>query len=199
MAGPTKVNVDFSDVESRGGEKSSGRRIHVPAGDYAAKIKQAQIVKSSEKKTPGIRVDFIITQGKQRGKVIWDNFWLTESSLWRVRQLLEAAGIKVPNRKTAIDVVKLKGKELAITLDDDEYDDRVYSRVVDTFRVDILEEGEDEGDDDEGDDEEEEDEDEDEDEEDEEDDDEEDDDEDEEEEESSDEDDDLEGIDLDDI
>jgi hypothetical protein len=143
MAKKDEVLVDFGDTESREGKKST-RRIHLPPGDYAAKCVKAELGKSKEKKTPGILCVYQITQGKHKGKKLRDDLWLTEGSLWRTRQTLEAMGIRVPSKKVKIDVTKMKNKELAITLEDDEYDDKVYSRVADAFLLSELDTDEDE-------------------------------------------------------
>lgn len=176
------VSVDFSGTDSRGGAKGS-RSYHFPPNDYAAKVKSAELAKSSEKETPEVKVVYVVTKGKYKGKTIIDDLYLTKKALWRVRQTWEAAGIKVPSSKVKLNPAKIVGKEVAITIDDDEYENKVRSRVVDTYKLsefeelqenedEDLEEDEDEEDDEGEDEEDEEDEDEEEDEEDEEDDDE---------------------------
>ena len=188
----SEVVVDFSDTESRGGKKNTGRRKHYPEGDYHARCASAEITRSrGEKKTPEILVSYKIMAGKHKGGTIIDDLYLTDSALWRVRQTCEAMGIKVPSSRVKLDVRKMVGKEVALTLEDDEYDDKIRSRVTDTYLLSELEEDEDESDDEEE--EEEEDEDEDEDEE------EDDGDDEEEDEEAEDEDEDLEEMDLDDL
>jgi hypothetical protein len=104
--------------------------------------------------------------------------------------------MKIPKGRFNLDLKKLIGKELAITVSDDEYDGKISSRITDwfptsEFEADVMEDEDEEVEEDE-----EEDEDFDEDEEDEGEDEEEEEDEDEEEE---DEDDDVEEVDLDDI
>lgn len=134
-----KFKADFTEVESRGGKKGSGGRRHYPAGDYAVKCTKAELVKSSEKNTPGIALTFKVLQGEHKGGELTDRLWLTPKSLWRVRQTLEAMGMKVPSKAVQIDTNSFVGKSLAVTLDDEEYDDKVYSRVVDTFLLSDLE------------------------------------------------------------
>lgn len=187
-----EVVVDFGDTESRGGKKGA-RAAHVPEGDYAVKCKGAELGKSSEKETPGIMVTYVITAPKQyKGKVLRDRLWLSDAALWRVRQTLEAMGIAVPSKKVKINPKSMVGKECAVTVEDDEYEGKIRSNIVDTFLLSDFEELE-TGDDEDFDDEDDEDEDEAEDEEEEE---EEDEGEDEDEEED---DDDIEDVDLDSI
>jgi hypothetical protein len=134
-----KFKIDFSDVESRGGKKGSAGRRHYPPGDYAVKCTKAEIIKSSEKGTPGLALTFKILQGEHQGGELSDRLWLTPKSLWRVRQTLEAMGMKVPSKAVQIDTSSFVGKSLAVTLDDEEYEEKIYSRVVDTFLLADLE------------------------------------------------------------
>lgn len=150
----TKVKVDFSDVESRGGKKGSGGRKHYPPSDYHVKCVSAKLGKSGDKETPRVEVTYKIMNGKHKGGQLRDDLYLTPKSLWRLRQTMEAMGIKIPNKSVNIDVDMLKGKELAVTLDDDEYNDTVYSKVVDAFTLTEFESDDDEDDVDEVDDDE---------------------------------------------
>lgn len=138
--GKTKgVKIDFGDTESRGGKKRSGGRKHYPEGDYPAKVTAVRLGHSPEKETPGVYVTFKFTK-KLKGKSIEEPVWLTPKNAWRVRTLLEACGLKVPNKKATVDFDKLVGKNLAVTLEDDEYDGKVSSRVNDFFLLSELNE-----------------------------------------------------------
>lgn len=190
--GDGTVVVDFGDTDSRGGKKSE-RAAHVPEGDYAVKVKAAKLDKSSEKETPGIFVTYVITApSKYKDKILRDRLWLSDGALWRVRQAWEAMGVQVPSKKVKLDPKKIIGKECAVTVEDDEYEGKVRSNVVDTFLLSDYEElqsaDDDDLDEEDEDEDEVDDEDEDEDEEDE-----------DEEEEAEDEDDDIEDVDLDSI
>lgn len=182
-----KVKVDFGGVESRGGKKGSGGRKHYKAGDYAVKVKKVVAGKSGgdgDEGKPRLEVMYVFTTGKLKGNEIRDDLYLTEKSLWRLRQALEAMKIKVPNKAVNLDIDTMRGKTCAITIEDEEYESKLYSKVVDTFLLSELED--DEADEDEDDDDEEDDEDE-------------ADDEDDDEDDDEEEDEDLEEVDLDDI
>jgi hypothetical protein len=133
------VAVDFSDTESRGGKKGS-RSSRVPPGDYFAKVKAAALTKSPDKETPEIKITYVITRGKKKGSTLIDDLYLTKKALWRVRQTWEAAGIKVPSKRVKLDPSRIIGKEVAVTVEDDEYENKVRSRVIDTFLLSELEE-----------------------------------------------------------
>lgn len=194
MAGKV-VKVDFSDTESRGGKKSGGGKKHYPEGDYAVKVKDAVLGRSSgDDGKPRIEVTYVITAPpKFKNKTFRDDLYLTPASLWRLRQSMEAMGMKVPSKKVAVDPVKLIGKTCAVTLTDDEYEGKVYSNVSDTFLLAELKKSSgkakavDDDDDEDEEDEEEDDEDD------------EDDDDDDDDEDEDEDDDDLEGVDLDEL
>jgi hypothetical protein len=186
----TVVSLNMKGVEGR-----SGGRAHYPEGDYLSKIVKAEIGKSSEKETPAAIVTFQFKDGKLKGKKIREYFYLTEKAMWKVRNLLEGCGVKVPEKSFSFDFKKLVNKDVAITIEDEEWDNKTRSRITDTFPVaefnaNLMEDDEDEADEDEEGDDEDEDEDEEEDDEDE-DEDEEDDDEEE--------DDELDEVDLDEV
>lgn len=141
-ASKTKVPVNFDGTEGR-------RQRRFREDDYLVKVKKAEAGKSKEKKTPQVVVTFTFEDGKYKGKTISDAFYLTEGSLWRFRNLLEVCGIPIPKGRKNIDLTKLKGKVLGITVADDEYENKVRSRVADVMTKDELEElkaAEDEGD-----------------------------------------------------
>jgi hypothetical protein len=203
--GSTKiVEVDFKDVEGRGGKKSAGQSRYKP-GDYAVKVKKAYWDKSGAKGTKQLVLQYVFTDGKYKGKSMYHRCNLLPQSLWVLRNALEAMGVKVPSKRFKVDPKKLPNKKLAITIEDDEYKDkkskktRVSSKVTDTFSLEELEEAEEapELDEDEDEEEDEDDDDETEDEEDEEDEDEEEEDDDEEDE--DDDDDEIEEVDEDDL
>jgi Protein of unknown function (DUF669) len=145
-----EFKADFSETESRGGKKGRGSRKHYPEGDYPVISTKAELGKSREKETPGIHMVYKITNGTHKGQEVHDDLWLTPGSMWKVRQTLEAMGMKVPSKAVKVNTDKMVRKELAITLADEEYDDKLYSKVVDYFLISELdqsEEADDEGDD----------------------------------------------------
>jgi hypothetical protein len=158
------ITIDFTKDESEGG------RRRFPEGDYHVKYTGFKTGRSKEKDTPYVRVMFKILDGKYKGETVSDFLYLSPKALWRIRTFLEAIGVAVPKKKVNINFKKYVGKELGITLVDDEYEGRVRSRVgdcldLDTFRGadeddEDFDEDDEDTDDDEGDEDEDEDEDE---------------------------------------
>ncbi len=137
-----KFKADFTDTESRGGQKGR-RRAHYPAGDYGVTCTKAELGRSAQKETPQLTLRYRIDYPPQfKGKEIIDNLYLTPSSMWRLRQTLEAMGMKVPSKAVNIDTANFAGKSCAVTLDDDEWDEKIYSRVVDSFLLSELDQDE---------------------------------------------------------
>lgn len=153
------VKVDFSDTEGR-----KAKQAKVPPGDYLVKVLSVKKGTSGQKNTPQIVFLCEIAEPKKyKGKKLYHNCNLKKQSLWVLRNTLEALGAKVPQKAVNIDLDKYKGKKMAVTVEDDEYGDKVRSRITDTFPakdyveqdasadedVDLDEEDEDEDDDEE--------------------------------------------------
>jgi hypothetical protein len=128
-----KLIVDFTDVESGGG------RVRVPEGDYRVSV--ASVKQETAKSGNEMLVwEFEFEGGKAKGKSIRDYTVLQPNALWKLKQLLEALGIDVPSKR--IDFIplmkKLKGKELGITVVDEEYENKISSKVSDYIDLETL-------------------------------------------------------------
>lgn len=138
-----KTIVDFTDVESSGG------RVRVPEDDYRAKV--LSVKQETAKSGNEMLVwEFEIRSGdkKAKGKKIKDYTVLQANSLWKLKGLLEAIGVSVPQKKLDILPIlkKVKGKELGITVIDEEYENKISSKVSDYLDLDALESTDDEDD-----------------------------------------------------
>ena len=132
-------NSDVVTIDFRKEVDGGGAGVRLPENDYAVKIVKAKFGRSAEKDTPGITVTFKITEGKYKGKKITDSLWITPRSLWRVRSLLESLGVEVPKSILKLPLKPLVGKELGITVTDDEpYQGRIKSRVSDFIDLETL-------------------------------------------------------------
>lgn len=123
--------VDFSGVESGGG------RTRIPEGDYKVTV---DTVKQAESKAGNAMLvwDFKISEGKFAGKKLRDRTTLTPESLWKLKQVLEAMGISVPSKQVALKLSNYIGKDLGVTVVDDEYEGRISSKVADYVSVDVI-------------------------------------------------------------
>lgn len=132
-----RVKADFSSVEDTG-------RIRVPEADYRVRVANTKS-RDSQAGNSMIVWTFEFLDSKFAGKTIWDQTTLTPRSLWRLKKLLEAMGVKVPRRAVSIDTRKYHGEQLGITVADDEYEERngktrVVSKIVDFLDVNAVSE-----------------------------------------------------------
>lgn len=130
-----KLVADFTDVESGEG------RVRVPEGDYRAKVTDVKAGTSKSSGNSMLTWEFTGTAGKVKGKKFKDYTTLTAESLWKLKGLLEALGLTVPSKKVDLTPLLRKaiGKELGITLGDDEYEGKISSKVQDYITLDTLE------------------------------------------------------------
>lgn len=133
--GATKQAVDFTNVKEGG--NFSKRRM--PMGDYLAKITKVEDAQNKDKndKTPMWLFTFQLVKMKSATYPYYCK--LQENQLWKVRNMLVAAGITVPKRRVAVDPNKLVGKLVAISLDDAEYESKEQSEIVAVFSPNDLE------------------------------------------------------------
>jgi hypothetical protein len=61
-----------------------------------------------------------------------------ENVLWKIRNIFVAAGFKVGRAKIAVDPRKLIGKQIAVSLDDHEYEGRISSEIIGVFPISEL-------------------------------------------------------------
>ena len=156
--GPASAKaLDFTNVKDGGGLFNKKRQ---PAGDYPGKV--TKVVDSPTKKGNEPQWLFTIQVGTGTYPLYCK---LVPEQLWKLRNLLMAAGLNVPKQRLKVDPNKVVGRAIAVTLDDDEYDDgdKVHKQsvVTATFPLSELDpdanqdtEDEDDDDDDDDDDEE---------------------------------------------
>lgn len=142
--------VDFTNVKEGGGFS----KTHKEAGDYLAKV-----VKVDDKPAKDKTDMWCFTlQLKSQPSATYPYYCkLQENQLWKLRNLLVAAGINVPKKKIKVDPSRVVGKEVAISLEDAEYEGKMQSEINAIFPAADLQgqEGpQDEDDEDEDDDEE---------------------------------------------
>jgi len=132
MAVKNEVVVDFSDVK----ESSGINPKHQEEGDYLLRI-----ISADQKKTKDgdPMVLFLLQDVNLRGAVYPYYCPLTPKMLWKIRNLFIAAGQAVPKAKGKLDLNKVTGKEVGVTLADDEYEGRMRSTIDAVFHKDELE------------------------------------------------------------
>jgi hypothetical protein len=150
-----KIKIDFSGVDQE--IRSGGRAAHVPEGDYLAKPVNAELRKSEKSGSKYISWRFQVVEPKKfKGKTLYDRTSLKPDALWNLRNLIHAAlGKNIAGKVVNFDPEQIYGKVVMITAEDDEYEGKVRSSIVDYQPKDKYEEG-DEDEDEEGEDDDEE-------------------------------------------
>lgn len=128
-----KVDLDFTNVKS-------SQKVRVPEGDYVVKCVKVAKGKSANKGTPQITTSFKFLSGDgAAGKTIHDNHYLTENSLWTLRNMLEALGYNVPAGKMTFNSDMVMNKKVGITvIDGEEYRGRISSEIADYIPANVV-------------------------------------------------------------
>jgi len=123
------VNVDFTGVSEGGG-------FRIKPGDYAVKVKKVEH-KISDKDKPYFNWELEVLNGDAKGKKLFHTTSLQPQALFNLRNTLLACKMNVPKSKMSVDIKKLVGAIMGVTVDDDEYKGKVKSSVVDVFPISI--------------------------------------------------------------
>jgi len=120
----TAKALDFTNVKDGGGGFNKKRQ---PAGDYKAQVTKVQDAPTKKGNEP----QWLFTI--QVGTGTYPYYCkLTPDQLWKLRNILQAAGLVVPKARVRTDPNKIVGRIIGVTLDDDEYDngDKVMLQSV---------------------------------------------------------------------
>lgn len=126
-----KVTVDFTNVKERGDFNPK----HIPEGEYKAKITKAEM---GESKSGNQQLVLSIVLDEYRSATYPYYCGLVENQLWKLRNILLAAGLQAPKKRVTLDPQKLVGKAIAVDMVDDEYDGRMKSVINSVFSPDDL-------------------------------------------------------------
>ena len=148
---PAKLTVDFSNVEER---REGGKAAHVPEGDYLLKVAGCEL--RSKKDEPNSkylnwRTTIVSPEKFKNAGSIWHITSLKPEALWNLRNFLEDLGVKVPKAIAEIPIKAIveKGPVFGATLEDDEYENKVKSKIAATFKKDAFQATDDEDEEDE--------------------------------------------------
>jgi hypothetical protein len=117
--------LDFTDVKEGGGRF---RKTAYPPGDYPAKITKVEDAKKKADNAPMWLFSIQVKAGTYPYYCTFD-----ANTLWKIRNLCVAAGVSVPRKRVKIDPNKLVGKDIGVTLDEEEYEGKMQGVVAATF------------------------------------------------------------------
>lgn len=133
-----KIRIDFSKTEERSGWNTR----QIPAGIYKAKIAS---VKETEAQDGTAMLVYGFQPVNKRFRTRLFPFYckLQQNQLWKLRDLLVAAGEKIPKKALNIDPNKVVGREIAIEVEDDVWEGKVRSQVQAVYNSDLVDEDDD--------------------------------------------------------
>lgn len=135
MAKSRKHKVDFTGVEA----------FNKPAeGKHKAKISKVEET-TSQGGNDMFKVTFEVVAGPSKGCRVIENYPLIDTALWKLKSLLQAIGMKADGR-VQIDLDKMEGKVLEITVFYEEYNGQDRAKVSETNK--FIAEAEDDDDED---------------------------------------------------
>lgn len=102
-----RIKYDVSEVEPSGDQDFD---TPVPKGLYLAKISEMEETESSNGNEM-IALTLEIIQGEYKGRLLWDYIVLTDAAAWKLRQFVDAVGLK---GKGMIDTNTLTGTKLQV-------------------------------------------------------------------------------------
>lgn len=124
--------IDFSNVKERGNFNTK----NIEPGDYVAKVTK---VEQTAAKADGeaMWVFTIVLDDHPRASYPY-YCKLVDNQYWKIKNLCMAAGIDVGQRKVKLDPNKLVGKTIGVGMEDDEYEGRLKSVIIDIFPPDDI-------------------------------------------------------------
>lgn len=133
-----KLTIDFSNATS-----PNFLPRHLPEGTYKGKI-----IKQGMAKTKSDGSDMLIYTIAVGSGTYPYYCKLVPTQLWKLRELLTAAGMKVPSKAVSIDPARIVGKLINVNLEDDTYNGQLKSVVgsVAAYNADDLDNADDDDD-----------------------------------------------------
>ncbi|AZV01740.1 hypothetical protein HOV00_gp33 [Microbacterium phage Schubert] len=133
-----KIRLDFSKTEERSGWNTR----QIPEGLYKATVAGVQETEAQDG-TAMLVYALVPTDTKYKSRRFPYYCKLQQNQLWKLRDLLVAAGMSVPKKALQIDPEKIVGSTIVIEVEDDSYNGNVRSQVQGTYGLDILEDADD--------------------------------------------------------
>lgn len=124
-----KLKVDFTDVAIGGGG------VRIPEGSYLARPVEATQEESSGGNDMIVFV-FQVVEGKKKGTKLYWHCPLLETTLWKLRNTIDAMGIETPDGPMDIDLDAIVEDEdivVTIEVEDDDYQGKTRSKITAVF------------------------------------------------------------------
>jgi len=117
------VTVDFTLVEGGGGS------VLFPEGPQLFEVDEVTEEEGADSGQPYLAFVLKAADGKFEGKKAYDNFSLQPQALWKLRGLMEAAGLEVVDGEMEIDIDSFKGVVVIADVIHEDYKGKPKTRI----------------------------------------------------------------------
>lgn len=124
----TSIKVNFDEVASSD--------FSIPNGNYVLQVTGVEKKKSESSGNDYLAWEFKITEGKHKGKKVWDNTSLQPQALWRLRGLMEAMQMEIEDGEFELDLDDFEGETLGVVIENEKYNGKDKARIVSFMTVD---------------------------------------------------------------
>jgi hypothetical protein len=119
--GSASVNVDLSGVETS--------RKTIPEGVYTLVVDSAS-QKNSQGGNPMIVFEFSVAEGKYQGSKLYENCSLQPQALFKLKSVLIALGLDIPNKAFDLDLKDLIGMTCEADVGHEVYEGKKKARIL---------------------------------------------------------------------
>ena len=117
----SSVNVDLSGVETS--------RKAIPEGTYEVVVNEA-IQKDSRDGNPMIAFEFEVTEGAHKGAKLYENCSLQPQALFKLKSVLLALGMDIPNKAFDLNLRDLVGLTCEVEVGHEVYEGKKRARIL---------------------------------------------------------------------
>lgn len=117
----SSVNVDLSGVEAS--------RKTIPEGTYEVVVNEA-IQKDSRDGNPMIAFEFEVTEGAHKGAKLYENCSLQPQALFKLKSVLLALGMDIPNKAFDLNLRDLVGLTCEVEVGHEVYEGKKRARIL---------------------------------------------------------------------
>ena len=134
----SSVNLDLSGVEVS--------RRAIPEGTYAVVVNKAELTKSREGNNM-IKMEFEVTEGPHKGAKLFENCSLQPQALFKLKSVMLALGMDIPNGSFDLDTNDLVGLNCEVEVGHETYEGKKRARILEYINAEESDEEEEDSDD----------------------------------------------------
>lgn len=128
----SSVNVDLSGVETS--------RRTIPEGTYSLVVNQVE-QKTSREGNPMISFEFEVSEGPHKGAKLFENCSLQPQALFKLKSVLLALGMEIPNKAFDLNLKDLIGLECEVEVGHETYEGKKRARILEYINPEEKSEG----------------------------------------------------------